>query len=171
MKKIISIFMISCILTITNAFALEVFRTENSSLHLLQCGSDIGLHNVWTRLYCSYKEEVERGSNYTRYQVHSTYAYVADWPGNKLGFNLQVNGAPSADYYDSYGNYIKSANMWNDTQDIWINPSHIPNWNATIGTDTATVNTRPASSTATATMYCADAIYGYGDVTCNLTIN
>lgn len=91
--------------------------------------------------------------------THISYSYKHE--GNLCVFfwSTQVNNPHVSKFYDSSGNYIKSANVHRDSDMIYQ-----PDWEgyeSATGTDIATVNTRTSTAKATFSVFCPEAVYGY----------
>lgn len=120
--------------------------------------TDIGPQVFAARHYYRFGETYTQGGSYIRYTRHTSASWCEGWSGWFFG-DIQVTNAHKADYYDSNGNYIKSAQIWRDSDMIWD-----PNWigyESATGTDIATVNTRTSTAKATFSVFCPEALYGY----------
>lgn len=120
--------------------------------------TDIGPQIFAARHHYNFGETYTQGGSYIRYTRHTSSSYCEGWSGWFFG-DLQVINAHSANYYDSNGNYIKSAEIWRDSNMVW-NPDWIGYESAT-GTDIATINTSTSTAKATFSVFCPEAIYGY----------
>lgn len=119
-------------------------------------GTDIGPQVFAVSHYYSYSETYTPGINYIRYTLHQSSSWLEGWTGSAFG-NVVSYNCHSANYYDSYGNYIKSASMTRDTDMIWT-PNQDQYESAT-GTDIATVNTSKSTAKARFMVACYDSLY------------
>lgn len=154
-----------------NVFAAEEKLSPSATLTWIIPEEEDGIVvPIWCGATCHliYSEQyTNNDGNSISFTRHEAFTYAEGWDGDVWGYDLYVNASGSADYYDRYSNYIKSANMYQDSNVI-VDPSWI--WDDRIGTDKATVNTVPAGAYTYASFYCPDAISANTQyVSCKMT--
>lgn len=130
--------------------------------------TDIGPQIFAVTQKCHYSENYTKGSSYIRYTYHTTSSWLEGWTGSAFGDVTNYN-CHQVDYYDSNGNYVKSANLYTDG-----NLMFDPDWDqydAATGTDIATVNTSSSMAVATFMVACYDSLYAPSTVDIELTCN
>lgn len=160
LSKLVAIGLTLCMIfsmTATSVFA--AYGSDNGDrAAAFTIVTDIGPQIFAARHYYRFGETYTQGGSYIRYTRHTSASWCEGWSGWFFG-SIQVNNAHSADFYDSNGNYIKSANIIRDTDMIWD-----PDWEgyeSATGTDIATVNTSSSTAKATFFVFCPEALYGY----------
>lgn len=120
--------------------------------------TDIGPQVFAARHYYRFGETYTKGGSYIRYTMHTSASWCEGWSGWFFG-SIQVNNAHAANFYNSSGTYIKSANIYRDSDMIFD-----PKWEgyeSATGTDIATVNTSSSTAKATFFVFCPESMYGY----------
>lgn len=120
--------------------------------------TDIGPQLFAARHYYRFGETYTQGGSYIRYTRHTTASWCVGWSGWFFG-SIQVNNPHASYFYDSAGNYIKSANIYKDTDMIYS--SDWEGYESATGTDIATVNTSTSTAKTTFFVFCPEALYGY----------
>ena len=159
-KKLCTIVLLIALLIMsmtTSVFA--VYGTDNGDRAAsFVIVTDIGPQPFAARHYYRYGETYTQGGSFIRYTRHATASWCQNWSGWFFG-SIQVNNPHVSKFYDSSGNYIKSANVHRDSDMIYQ-----PDWEgyeSATGTDIATVNTRTSTAKATFSVFCPEAVYGY----------
>ena len=118
------------------------------------------------RHYYRFGETYTKGGSYIRYTRHTSASWCEGWSGWFFG-SIQVNNAHSAKFYDSSGNYVKSANIIKDKDMIW--DADWEGYESATGTDIATVNTKSSTAKAEFFVFCPEAVYGYSGYTASIS--
>lgn len=166
-SRLLIIALIVTIITSMSAVSVSAAYKEDSNNRAIAyvIVTSIGPQVFAARHQTIYGETYNKGTSYIQYTRHMTTSYVTAWSGWFFG-SLQVSNARRANFYDSYGNFIKYANIYKDSDMIW-DPSWIGYESAT-GTDVATVNTSTSTAKATFSVFCPEAVYGYSGYTASL---
>jgi hypothetical protein len=159
MKKLGVVLLVICLtLTTFSTAVFAAYGSDNGDRAVaFLIGTDIGPQLFSARHYYRFGETYTQGGSYIRYTRHTSASWCVGWSGWQFE-DILVYNAHLANFYDSNGNYIKSANIIRDTDMIYD-----PDWEgyeSATGTDIATVNTSTSTAKATFPIHCTNAMHG-----------
>lgn len=172
MKKVAIItIVLSLLLTLNVGNVFAGFKEVNDSATIsFAIAADGGIFPATAVFVWLFYERYTPSSSSIKYTYHNVMAYCQGWTGSAYGGSLYIPPLNKVDYYDSNGNYVKSAHLWAFTGSEIIDKA----WNPYVhyeGTDIATINTSSSTAKCKFTVMCYEAIYGTFSTTASLYCN